>query len=107
MDTELLKHLKDFSPLTLTVLVVLYAMKKLPTYSLKKMELENQEKDKILVHLNAELDELKAELGNMKKELVEYRQKFFDLQEEHARLKAEHEQLRGVLKAYEQKKTKR
>lgn len=106
MDAELLKHLKDFSPLTLTVLVLLYALRKLPYYSLKKMELQNEEKDKILVHLNEQIEELKAELEKMKTELLEYRQKFFDLQEEHARLKAEHEQLRGVLKSYE-KKTKR
>ena len=107
MDPVLIQHLKDFSPLTLGVLVVLYALKRLPYYSLKKMELQNQEKDKILEHLNEQVEELKAELEKMKTELLEYRQKFFDLQEEHARLKAEHEQLRGVLKAYEQKKTKR
>lgn len=106
MDAELIRHLKDFSPLTLVVLVVLYAMKKLPPYLVKKAQLKNEERDKILVHLNAEIDELKSELEKMKTELLEYRKKFFDLQEEHARLKAEHEQLRGVLKAYE-KKTKR
>lgn len=106
MDSELLAQLKDFSPLTLTGLILLYLIRKLPPYLLKKMELENEEKDKILVHLNQELDELKADLENVKKELVDYRKKFFDLQEEHARLKAEHEQLRGVLKSYE-KKTKR
>lgn len=107
MDAELIQHLKDFSPLTLGVLVILYGLKRLPYYSLKKMELQHQEKDKILVHLNEQIDELKAELEKMKNDLSEYRQKFFDLQVEHASLKAEHEQLRGVLKAYEQKKTKR
>lgn len=107
MDAELLQHLKDFSPLTLGVLVLLYALKRLPYYSLKKMELQNADKDKILVHLNEQIDELKADLEKMKTSLSEYRDKFFDLQEEHAKLKAEHEQLRGVLKAYEQKKAKR
>jgi len=107
MDAELLQHLKDFSPLTLGVLVLLYGLKRLPYYALKKMELQHQEKDKILVHLNEQLDELKADLEKMKSDLSEYRQKFFDLQVEHASLKAEHEQLRGVLKAYEQKKAKR
>lgn len=103
IEPEILQQLKDFSPLTLTALILLYLIRKLPHYLLKKMELQQAEKDKILVHLNEQLDEFKEELDKVKTEVETYRKKFFDLQEEHAKLKAEHEQLRGVLKAYEKK----
>jgi peptidoglycan hydrolase CwlO-like protein len=107
MDVEVLKVLKELSPWTLSLLALIYAIKKIPYYSFKKMQLESEQKNTILVHLNEQVETMREDLEKLKTEVSNWQKKFFDLQEEHARLKVEHEQLKGALKAYEQKKAKR
>jgi peptidoglycan hydrolase CwlO-like protein len=107
MDIELLKAFKDLSPWTLGLVALIYAIKKIPYYSFKKMQLEAEQKNAALVHLSEQIDTMREDLEKLKAEVSNWQKKFFDLQEEHARLKVEHEQLKGALKAYEQKKAKR
>lgn len=106
MEAEFLKQLKDFSPLTLSIIAIAYAVIKLAPISLEKMRLAATEKDKILGHLNEQVERMTKDLDDMKEELLEYRKKFFDLEAEHAKLKREYDELKGVMKAYDQKKTK-
>lgn len=106
MDAEFLKQLKDFSPLTLAILALMYAMRKLPPHYLEKMKMAAAEKDKILILLNEQVERMSKDMDEMKEELLEYRKKFFDLEAEHAKLKREYDELKGVLKAYDQKKIK-
>jgi predicted nucleic acid-binding Zn-ribbon protein len=106
VEAELFKQLKELSPISLGIIALIYAMRKLPGYSLEKMKHEATEKDKILVHLNEQVEKMNKDMDEMKEELLEYRKKFFDLEADHAKLKREYDELKGVLKSYEQKKTK-
>lgn len=107
MEAEMVKVLKDLSPLTLALIVLLYALRKLPQYSLEKLKLEAEQKEKILVHLNEQVDRLSEELAEMKKELSDYRKRFFKLEADYARLKNEYDDLKMELERHEQKEVNR
>lgn len=107
METELIKAVKDLSPLTLALIVLFYALRKLPAYNLEKMKIESNDKDKILVHLNEQVDRLTGELSEMKKELNDYRKRFFKLEADYQRLKNEYDELKGELERHEQKEAQR
>lgn len=107
MEAEFIKAVKDLSPLTLALVVLFYALRKLPAYSLEKMKLETAEKERILVHLNEQVDRLTEELQEMKKELNDYRKRFFKLEADYQRLKNEYDELKGELERHEQKEAQR
>jgi len=106
LETEMIGQLKDFSPITLAIIAIAYAVIKLAPISLEKMKIAASEKDKILGHLNEQVESMKKDMEEMKEELLEYRRKFFDLEAEYARLKREYDELKGVVKAYDTKKIK-
>jgi peptidoglycan hydrolase CwlO-like protein len=106
MEKEILLQLEKLSPVTLLLILIMYAIAKLPRYSLDKMKIERDEKDKILVHLNEQVDKLTVQLDQMKKELLDYRKRFFKLEDDYAQLKNEYEELKGELEKHE-KETKR
>lgn len=103
METEILKQLQGLSPVTLILILGIYAIAKLPRYNLDKMKLQADEKDKILVHLNEQVDKLTTQLDQMKKELSDYRKRFFKLEDDYSNLKSEYEQLKAELDAHEKK----
>jgi peptidoglycan hydrolase CwlO-like protein len=106
VEKELLMQLEKLSPITLLLILGIFAIVKLPRYSLAKMKLEHDEKEKILVHLNEQVDKLTIQLDQMKKELLDYRKRFFKLEDDYAQLKNEYEELKGELENHE-KETKR
>lgn len=106
MEKELLMQLEKLSPLTLLLVLGIFAVLKLPRFTLDKMKLQQEEKDKILVHLNEQVDKLTVQLDQMKKELLDYRKRFFKLEDDYAQLKNEYEELKGELEKHE-KETKR
>ncbi len=103
MDAELMKQLQGLSPITLLLILGIYAVAKLPRYNLEKIKLESEEKDRILVHLNEQVDKLSDQLDEMKKELLDYRKRFFKLEDDYAELKKEYQELKGELDQHEKK----
>jgi chromosome segregation ATPase len=90
MEAEMVKVLKDLSQ-----------------YSLEKMKLEAEQKEKILVHLNEQVERLSEELAEMKRELSDYRKRFFKLEADYQRLKNEYDDLKMELERHEQKEADR
>jgi len=93
LDLEMLQHLEKINPVSLAILVVGYAIGKIPLYSLKKSKQEAEAREQILVHLNAEVEKLTKQLAKVNDDLIDYRKRFFKLEEEHAKLKIEHDSL--------------